>query len=444
MIGRFFFVVFLCYVPLSASCQQEMGLHFMKNVWQSTLTNPALQPDQPLLIGLGSVAYHLYQPDIPVADYIIKNADGSRYLNVDGFLADMPDQAHLEGGAYIETLRLAIKHGQWQFGIHHGIVNRSSITYPKDLIGLMWQGNAPYINDTLFLGPELDVSSYNEIALQGAYSMSKLTIGAAIKVLSGIHQIRSEKTFFSLYTDPEIYQLDVNTDYLVQTSGLIDYMGFKDSTFIPEINTNTRFRFSENLGLAFDLGLKYSPSEKLDLTASVIGLGGSIKWKKDAKSYYSKGNYNYAGEDIQFLLETNSISIDTKLDTIKEIFDFKENSIEYSTSLPVSSYISALYRFNEKWQAGALAYIETYNNVTKTAFSLNTNFQPARWLSLGASLGYKYKQFDQLGINFVLKTGPVQLYGVTDNVITVFSPGKNHIASGRIGINLVFSSREGS
>jgi hypothetical protein len=444
MISRFFFVVNLFFLPLTAFCQQEMGLHFMRNVWQSSLTNPALQPDQRLMIGLGSVAYQLYQPDILLSNYIIKEQDGSKYLDVDGFLANMPDQTHLEGGVYIETLRLGMKLGKWKFGIHHAIVNQSSATYPKDLIGLAWQGNAPYIGDTLFIGPDLDITSYNEIVLQGAYSLPKLTIGAGVKVLSGIHQITSEKTFFSLYTDTDIYQLDVNTDYLVHTSGLIDYMGFKDSTFLPEVNTNTDFRFTENMGLAFDLGFKYSPTNKLDINASIIGLGGAIKWKKDARSYYSNGTYNYAGEDIQFLLETNSISIDTKLDTIKEIFDFKENSITYSTRLPVSSYISALYRFNDKWQAGALAFIGTYKNVTKTAFSLNGNFLPTQWLSLGASLGYRYKRFDQLGINFALKLGPVQLYGVTDNVITAFSPGKNHITSGRIGINLVFSSRGGS
>lgn len=442
MISRNFVLIILSFFPLFAFGQQESGLHFMKDVWQTSCTNPATMPDQRYLIGLGSVGFQLYQPDIRIANYINKNADGSRYLDVDGILKDMPDETHLEGGFYLETLRLGMKKGKWQLGIHHAFINRSAVTYPKDLVGLAWQGNGPYIGDTLFLGPTFDVTSYNEIALEGAYSMPHLTIGAGIKVLSGIYQITTEKTLFSLYTSDDIYQLDVNTDYLAHTSGLVNYEGFSDTSFIPGIKTNTKLRFTENLGMAFDLGFKYSPVEKLDITASILGLGGAIKWKKDAKSLYSKGHFYYEGEDIQLLLENNSISIDSRLDTIKEIFDFKENTITYSTSLPINSYISALYRFSDKWQAGALGYIESYKGITKTAFSINGNYKPTQWLSVGTALSYRNESFRHLGINFVLKIGSVQIYAVTDDVITVFEPTRNHFASGRAGINLIFSANK--
>ncbi len=428
-------------LPLCSRAQFDLGLHFMRTVWQSSLTNPALMPDQPFLIGLPAAGYQLHQPDLILEKYIAEDPNGGYFLDVENILADMPEKATFQNVLHLETLRLGWNKGAWKVGAHHAIVNRSSLTYPKDLLGLLWQGNAAYIGDTLHIGPELDITSFHEIGVQGAWSSRRISLGAGVRSLQGIHHIRSRQTGFSLFTDDDIYQLYVATDYSVQTSGILTYSGFSDSTFIPAVSAVPGLGFSGNQGFAIDLGIRYSPIEKLDIAASIIGLGGRILWKQNAREYHSQGAFYYEGEDIESLLASNSISFDNKLDTIKEIFDFEEKTISYTSRLPVNVYISALYRLSEKWEGGVLAHMEAYDGQYQPSFVLSGKYHPVSWLHLGVTTSHQRDRWNILGINFALKTGIFQLYGVSDNILTVFSPAGHSFASGRVGFNLVFSAR---
>ena len=59
-------------------------------------------------------------------------------------------------------------------------------------------------------------------------------------------------------------------------------------------------------------------------------------------------------------------------------------------------------------------------------------------LSLGASYAIRHKRFDNLGLNMSVKLGPVQIYAVTDNLITAIKNYDSSTMNLRFGLNLVF------
>ena len=60
------------------------------------------------------------------------------------------------------------------------------------------------------------------------------------------------------------------------------------------------------------------------------------------------------------------------------------------------------------------------------------------WLNLGASYAFRSETFDNLGINATVKVGPVQVFSVTDNIISALRPKDSHSANVRVGLNLLF------
>ena len=136
----------------------------------------------------------------------------------------------------------------------------------------------PYIGETLDVGPELLLQSYHEVYIGASYQMSNITLGARIKLLSGINDISTDNASIKLTTEEEIYQLRVESDYVLNTTGIVDYNGIKDvdidaDKLLDELFSNF---LGDNIGLAFDFGLDWKVNDKFNISASILGLGKNI------------------------------------------------------------------------------------------------------------------------------------------------------------------------
>ena len=60
------------------------------------------------------------------------------------------------------------------------------------------------------------------------------------------------------------------------------------------------------------------------------------------------------------------------------------------------------------------------------------------FLRLGAIYAYRHDKFDNLGLNAVVKLGPVQLVAATDNILTAIQLYDSNSANMRVGLNLLF------
>ena len=72
------------------------------------------------------------------------------------------------------------------------------------------------------------------------------------------------------------------------------------------------------------------------------------------------------------------------------------------------------------------------------AASIGGNYQVAEFLRLGATYSIEDNEFSNLGLNASLHVGPVQVYAITNNILTAFRPLDANYQTARLGVNLVF------
>jgi len=430
----FFLFIF---VFQSAFAQQELSTHFMRSAWQSNKTNPALitDLDYKFIVTLPSVYYNFHHNGASYND-LLKTTNGNTVLDFSNLINELDDDNNLRSNFDIETISVA-----WQMmdrltlSFGHAIRTDLNIAYPKTLPQLLWNGNAQFIGQTIDFGPQLDLMAYHEFGLGAAYNTSKITLGAKVKILNGIGNIQTANNAAQLYTDDDIYQLTLTTDYSVNTSAFLDINSLDDFTFNTNIADNL---FSSSIGFALDLGLHFKINDQLDIALSTTDLLGQINWT-DATNYSSNGSYTYDGINLNDFITNNEVDFDVKLDTLKTVFNFQETTnTTYTSKLPTKTYLSANYKLNDLLTFGGLYYLENYQNNNNHAFALSARAKLAKLLTLGAVYSVRNQELFNLGLNLECKLGPVQLVAMSDNILGVATLLDSRNVNGRVGLNLIF------
>lgn len=421
--------------------QQEVGLHFMQGIWQSVNTNPALVPENNLIITLPGLRNNLGITGATYNDIILKGTDGQNQINAGRLIENLDDQNLFRDDLAVETIGAMIKVGGFSLSFNHAIKYLAYFDYPKTMPQLIWQGNAQFIGEDVSIANDLQLTGYNEFAFGAAKQFGKLTLGARAKFLTGIANTSTDenRNKASLYTDPDIYQLTLTSDYLLNSAGSFEYhdtSGFDLNFNFGQVATSVLF--TQNSGFALDLGAKYEVGP-IELAASVIDLGAKINWKKDVRNYSSSGVFDYEGLDFSNALTGDSVSFKNAVDTLDQIFQVTETNLEYSTDLPPKIYLSATVNL-ANWRIGGMFFTESYRGKSFPAFAVGANTTLLDMLSVGATYTIlsEFDSYANLGLNVSAKIGPVQAFATTDNVISVLRPGEAHTFSGRIGVNLVF------
>ena len=431
--NRFFSIFFLIFISSNLIAQQEIGTHFMRDIWQSNLTNPAFIPEDKITIALPGIYYDFYHSAGGYNDIIDASGDVAR-INFGQLLSNLEEDNNLNSYLDIPTIGFAWKKDKLLLSLGHRIRLNSRLEYNDVLPKILAQGNAQYIGETVAFGPAINLMSWHEIALGAAYDTGKLSIGGKLKYLNGLGNIQTTNAQASLYTDPDIYQLTFNTDYQINASA------FLDINSITDINLNANLRdnlFTSNQGIAFDLGIEYEVNEQLSLAASIIDIG-QIKWSDNAYTYTSQGAYTYDGINLNNFITSESVGFDVKLDTIQEVFEFDQQATVYTTSLPTQIYLSGNYQLTEKWEVGMLYQMARFEDESQSAFAIQTNTQIAKILRIGGVYSFRNNDFLNLGLNLVVNVGPVQLFAMTDNIIGLTQLNDSNNVNGRIGLNIKF------
>ncbi|MCB0629818.1 MAG: hypothetical protein KDD15_08800, partial [Lewinella sp.] len=266
-----------------------------------------------------------------------------------------------------------------------------------------------------------------------------ITVGGRVKYLSGTHSISSERNRLELTTDEDIYQLTLDADYLVHSSGSLRYDGWSEVALAFSFGQLTTQRlFGPNNGTAFDLGASVQLG-KLTLAASALDLGAGIDWQNDVRNYSLQGTYEYVGLDLAQNILDNDRELGSVLDTLRAIYDPIETTNGYTTLLPARYYFNAGYQVNDTWHLGALvAYEENDFGLSEPAFALAANAQVFELLNIGTSLAYRHEQFTNVGLNLSLQIGPARVLVATDNILTAIRPKDSHSANVRLGTSLLF------
>jgi Family of unknown function (DUF5723) len=440
-ISLLFFIVFC----QSLHAQQELLLSTQTDNIHATLVNPANWPaGKKWYIGLPSLALDaVHSGKVSYGD-VFKTNGNQRTINLDDVITKLDARNDLQFIQRTETFSIGVKLGKnLRLLAHHAIRTQADITYPKEALQLLWQGNAQFIGKTVVIDPKINVFGFNELGFGGSYQVAGLTIGARFKYLSGLGVVLSERFSTSVYTDPDIYQLNLNSDISVISMGLITGIDTTANGFdVNLVKFDRNQLFTKNTGSSLDLGLSYRVNDRLTLSASAIDVAGQIRWRNELKRYTSRGQYTYNGvffDGNTFIGQDGQINVDTQLDSVKQIFQFTEGNASYEQKIPTRIYADASYQATEKIQLGlAFSTVKSEQSGTRYGAGASVTWQPIKWVKLGTMVSTNEHATMQVGSLVDLRFGPARIYVAADNVLSAVLPRSQPSVAARYGFGLVF------
>lgn len=450
MIFYRFFPYFLVLANLVSAAnvraQQELMLHQQSQLWHASSTNPAFFPlDKKIAVGAPSYGLDAaHSGKITYNDLLRRDGDRT-VLDLGKALDKLEPENELFYDQRFELLSLGIRLPANTY-LQAGFATRlnATVNYPKSLAELFWNGNAPYIGQTLEVGLSTTSFEWHELSFGLAHQFGKkLTFGGRAKYLSGISSLKTEDEHrqVSVYTDPDIYQLTLQSDYAFYSSKTISAIDTAGLGF-DLVSNQLKNGFSANTGWAFDLGVQWRLGERLTLDASVLDLGGTISWKENTNYFQSKGTFIYNGIEIPgtdiINGTTDSLDFTAALDSLNDVFQFQKTPSEFTTNLPTRLYLGATFRLTERWSVGGVVHHQYSERRSANSFGVNAQWAPLRWLSIGAMYSVNDKSAANLGFSLILRPGPVQLYVLSDNALNAVTPYGSSAVNFRFGGALVF------
>lgn len=416
---KFFAILLFLAVGAMAQAQNDHSINFMPNTWQYNRVQPAYVSEHKFTIGSSfnggwnatfkglqfeNGQLNFENPKTKEAIFTQVNWD---ILNV-GF-----------------RLKKDI-----QLGVTWGLRNMNYVAAQGKGIQLGIKGNAQFVGEDIVINPDIQSLSYSEASVSYAQRLGKLQVGTRLNIYNGIQAIATgDAQSLSIYTDKDVYQLSIKSDYQLYTAPGRDVKTLlkNNTSLVPN---------SQGNGLGIDLGATYSINDKINLGASVIGIG-NIKWNGTLNE--SKGILDYKGFDASGIFSGDKkFDIALNSDTLIEKLGFSttENQ-DFRTSLPVTFNLQGRYILHEKITLNALFSNTSYRGSNFSAFVINGQYRIGKPIVLGLSAGVR-NSYPIVGANFSLKLGFVQTFVALDNILVLNHPLRHANANGRAGLNLVF------
>ncbi|HKK73759.1 MAG TPA: DUF5723 family protein [Saprospiraceae bacterium] len=438
------YIVAICILGnLSLMAQQDLGIHFMEGVWQSTFTNPANVPAHKFVISLPGFYNQARIDNFTYNDVVRTNDQGQTIIDIDNVISEMEAENIIRNQADIPTLALGLQINNIFLQAGHRLHFNAYLDYPKELAQVLWQGNAQFVGQVVDIGPDVLTQAYHSFYVGASGEIAPgVWLGGRFKVLNGIADLSTSNRDLRFLTDEEYYQTTLEANYSLNGTGSLNYDGFNSNSSLDLESGNFNFDqlFADNYGLAVDLGVKMQ-YDRLTLSFSALDLG-SITWRDEASNLSLNGRFDYEGLDVlsdAVLEETSTIEL---RDSLEAAFSVEETNVTYSTALPAKFYISGAYSLSERMQMGGLIYVERFREKTVSTFGLSLNSRLSRLLSLGGIYSYTEQDPIRIGANAALTLGPIQLMAATDNLLTAFRLEDSNTANFRVGLNLVFGRKK--
>jgi len=430
------FIALYVFFNLPLFGQQDLTLFQFSGIPQNNLVNPASMPDDKIVIGLPVLSsvngvYNnrafalndglLTEEGILVIDpeLLISKLDKINFLNLQA-----QDQWFLFG--------YKLKDNYFQISISEKAA--VDFAFPKKLFDFILQGNANFLGERVSIEKlGFNAINYREISLGYVHQLNnKWQIGGHFNLLFGLANIRSKNSSIGIYTDPENYNITVDGNIEVNTSGLNSIQG----------NTTDYLKQGGNFGVGIDLGAIFRPNEKWEISTSLIDLG-MIWWKNDLNTYTNNyKTFTLTGIDIKDFVYDNNLDGDSLLtdigDSLKDVFSLEEIEKKYSTSLSPKWYGGAKYYINHKNRVYASTNLQFYSSGIRFGFSAGYELDLNKFLGLTANYSIYNNSFSNFGFGLRGRLGPVQLYVMSDNLLASFNLYDYKSVHIRFGINLLF------
>ena len=456
---RLYITLMFVAVLTSSSMAQLSPVDFMRNNPRATFANPATYTvDNGYFdLAIGGINFGLINSGLKYDKFF--KFDGNGYpttLDLDKGIASLQNVNYLNTYLNFDIFNCGLRTKHGYFTYTHRLRETESLSFTKDLLQLIAQGNASFLGDSNPANIELSVAARVYQEFDFGYQMAltdHLDIGIRAKFLMGFADVKANALSAKLYTDPDTYAMKLALDPIT-VRGTFPYQfqigdDYALSIVDRRFNPANLFR---NYGFGFDLGAAYQINDEWGVAAAINDLGliswnnYSVEFKaevQDGGSFYEDGSIVFPGLNSDQL---HGLLFDSTY----------VNSLMYSLSGYYQLSVNPLARYNTGLNTNFM--VRGYYNITPehrftaqfSGYNCGLGIKPALTLAYTGSFGGKYDvvatytimngRFDNLGVGLSANFGGILLYVASNNIIGFFNPANSSQLNVQLGIS--FTSGE--
>jgi hypothetical protein len=446
-------------VLTSSSMAQLSPVDFMRNNPRATFANPATYTvDNGYFdLAIGGINFGLINSGLKYDKFF--KFDGNGYpttLDLDKGIASLQNVNYLNTYLNFDIFNCGLRTKHGYFTYTHRLRETESLSFTKDLLQLIAQGNASFLGDSNPANIELSVAARVYQEFDFGYQMAltdHLDIGIRAKFLMGFADVKANALSAKLYTDPDTYAMKLALDPIT-VRGTFPYQfqigdDYALSIVDRRFNPANLFR---NYGFGFDLGAAYQINDEWGVAAAINDLGliswnnYSVEFKaevQDGGSFYEDGSIVFPGLNSDQLhgLLFDSTYVNSLMDSLSGYYQLSVNPLSrYNTGLNTNFMVRGYYNITPEHRFTAQF----------SGYNCGLGIKPALTLAYTGSFGGKYDvvatytimngRFDNLGVGLSANFGGILLYVASNNIIGFFNPANSSQLNVQLGIS--FTSGE--
>lgn len=432
-------IAFITLLPFASVFSQTTKTdYFMGTSYLRNSLNPALRPDQGYLVVpvIPTIGVNAQTNSLNLDNLTFKGPNGKRVtfmhqsVNTNDFMSSLSDDNYLNMDANIKLFGFGFYKGDNFWNIDLGIRTHVDANIPKSFFGLLKQGFDQEEQSRYDLS-DLSATGYSFVELGVAHSRmfldNNLTVGARVKLLSGLADFNLDAKSLTIDAGPEYWSArskvtlkgaapGVEPTY--DEKGNLD--GFEFGNFSP-----SGFGTGLDIGAVYDVKDDLPVLEGLKVSAAFNDIG-FISWsKKNSINLHSPetevkiipSDYSYYKENGSSLSDV----LEDAFDDMKEATNLRQDGPRKgrTTMLRMNMNLGAEYEIiNEKLSVGALYSARFGNYFTASEFTISGNGRINSWLATSLSYSFVHSKFDTFG--FALHLAPkrgVNLFLASDYAI---------------------------
>lgn len=441
----------------AAFAQMVSPVDFMRNNPRASFANPAFYTaDYGYFdLALGGINIGVMNLGLKYDKFFKFNNNGQpTVLDLDNGVASLRDKNYLNTYVNFDIFNCGRRTKYGYFTYAHRIREMESLSYNKDLVQLVANGNSAFLGDAnpADLNVAVSAKAYQEFDF--GYQMSlteQWNIGARVKFLMGFIDAKSNTVDAKLYTDPETYALKLMTTASVRGTLPYQFVMEDGKLKIADKRFNVANLF-KNYGLGIDLGGEYKIDDQWGVAAAINDLG-FISWTnyatkfvaelQDAGDFYENGAFVFSGltsDQVNGMINTPGYT-EHIIDTLMSYFQFSpENLTKYTSGLNTNMMVRGYYDLTPEHRFSAQLM----------GYNMGLGMKPAMTLAYTGSFKEKYDvvatytmmpgSFDNIGIGLSANFGGLLLYVATNNFFGFFNPANRTQVNAQFGIS--FTSGE--
>lgn len=451
---RLYITLMFVAVLTSSSMAQLSPVDFMRNNPRSSFANPStyIVDNGYFDFALGGINFGLINSGLKYDQFF--KFDGNGYpttLDLDKGVASLQDVNYLNTYFNFDIFNCGFRTKHGFFTYTHRLREMESLSFTKDLLQLIAQGNGSFLGDSNPANIELNLAARIFQEFDFGYQMAltdHLDIGIRAKFLMGLVDLSTNALNAKLYTDPESYAIKLAVDPIT-IRGTFPYqfkIGDDYSLSIVDKRFNPANLF-KNYGFGIDIGASYQFNDQWGVAAALNDLG-VISWNnyamdlkaelQDGGSFYEDGAIVFPGltSDQMHGLLFDSAYINNMMDSLSGYYQLSVNSLKkYSTGLHTNFMIRGYFNITPEHRFTAQFAGYKYGLETKPALTLAYTGSFGDKYDIVATYTIMNGRYDNLGIGLSANFGGILLYVASNNIMGFFNPANSSQLNVQLGIS---------